>query len=177
MNTKPPIEGKLETTDPDGYYVGDKTYSGDVKYLTAFIGIGFSVNFRNRSVGALDYRYQQWSYLTSNSSSVTFTDTHKLSGGMSILPRLYGRKWAQRLKYQVGGTLSSSYLKLQGKTPLNYSVTAGAVFPLSYSNTMNVGLEYGRTGLRTTGKIQEQYLKLTVGFNFGERAFFRQKFD
>lgn len=175
--TRLPMKGNIFTYDHTGLIIQDKSQPATDQYIPAFYGIGFSVNNRNRITAGIDYRFQKWSALRSETSSVTFKDQHIVSVGASIIPRPYGRKYIQNIKYQVGAVLSNSYLRLQDKNPMSYGITAGVVLPFNYAS-INAAIEVGKRGMSSSAsKISEQYVKLTLGFTFSERAFFRFRYD
>jgi hypothetical protein len=149
------------------------------QYLPAFYGVGFSVNRRNQFVAGVDYRYQQWSNTAEQASYVRYKNMHKLSAGVSYIPNLYaGESYWQQIKYQGGVSVNDSYLRIGGKSPLNYAATVGAVFPMMGGNSLSFAAEYGKSGLLgSRNAVRENYVKFTLGFSFKERWFMKVRYD
>lgn len=175
--TRLAMRGKLLITDSNGETVQDKGYKAADQYIPENYGIGFTVNHKGKMTVGADYTYQKWSRLTSQSASVLFKDEHKVVAGISFIPNPLSIKFLEHAKYQLGIKLGNSYLQLHEKTPVNYAVTAGVVFPLKSRSTFNVALEYGNRGSMERGIILERYVKVTLGFSFKESWFVRFKYD
>ena len=172
------MHNSLYAYDSDGYVVADKSLIATERYIPEFYGIGFSLRHKNGLTAGVDYRFQRWSRLKTGSSTLYFRDLNRVSAGISYIPNgINPSNYFEAVEYQAGFSVSNSYIDLNGNKSMNYSVTAGGRFPLTGGSSINVGLEYGKTGMAKPGSIQNEYLRLTVGFSFEDIWFVRAKFD
>ena len=163
-----------------GLIAVDRTLPTTYQILPEFYGAGFSLNWRNRLVWGVDYRLQKWSRMTSSVGTIRYKDMNKVSAGISYIPAgVTARRYWQAIKYQAGVMVNDSYMTVANQDSFNYAVTLGAVLPMRNTNSVNVALEYGKTGELTGSRnaVREDYFKITLGFSFKEAWFIKIKYD
>ena len=160
--------------------------------LPTSFGAGFVWEHSNKLRVGVDYSLQKWSkvnypeYTYVNGQpdyKVTeglFNDRHKITTGAEYCPNEIGRKFFDRIRYRVGASYTSSYLKINGADgPKEYSVSAGFGIPI-----MNVW--NGRSMLNISGQwvrsdskdfIKENIFRINIGITFNERWFAKWKVD
>ncbi|MDL2319501.1 hypothetical protein LJC45_00005 [Alistipes sp. OttesenSCG-928-B03] len=173
------MQNSVYTYDYEGYVYRDKTTPSNTQHIPAFYGIGLSLASRKVTIG-IDYLFQQWSGIDSGAKSVKYKDMNKITAGISYTANKFdARYYRKRITYQFGVTADDSYLSVSGKSGINFSVSAGMVFPLSnFENTIHFGVEYGRnsTPAETRIAVKENFVKATIGITFRERWFERKQY-
>ena len=74
---------------------------------------------------------------------------------------------------RLGLTYEQTQYNINGQGINEYSVMGGFSIPLSYENTLDVGLEYTIRGTKDFNLFQEKIIKLTAGISLGELWFIR----
>lgn len=140
--------------------------------IPEYYGAGLSLSKGNGFILAADYRFQRWSRTTDPYSGRTFRDTHKVNAGIAFIPEeQYATSYFEIIQYQLGVTLSNSYLSLRGYNPINFEINAGAGLPLKGGSLMNVAFGYGRKGTTDSNNIKEDYFRVILSFSISERWF------
>lgn len=142
------------------------------QYLPQYAGVGGSLNYRKWTY-ALDYKFQQYSSLTSGDSRVKFRDSHELRMGISYFPNGYssGSYW-KRVRYNAGLNLSTPYLQVSGQTGYSYRLSAGMGLPV-LSGMLNAALFYDCTQLNNN-VFGRKTFGLTVSYTLSE-LFYKMK--
>ena len=144
--------------------------------LPSRLSFGMSFVLNSKYLFSLDYSSQAWSkYLINNISSSALRDAYKISSGFEYRParELGGTFWEQII-FRAGLSYEQTQYLIYGKGINQYSVSLGASFPLSNENTLDVGLMYSRRGTKELNLLQEEIIKLGIGFSLGELWFLRQ---
>jgi len=94
--------------------------------IPEYYGAGISLSKGAGLILAADYRFQKWSRTTDFSNGRSFRDTHKVNAGIAFIPNeLYASTYYEIIQYQLGISVSNSYLNLKGSNPINYEINAG----------------------------------------------------
>ena len=144
--------------------------------LPARLSLGMSFVLNSKYLFSLDYSSQSWSkYLINNVSSSVLRDAFKISSGFEYRPaRELGSTFWEQIIFRAGLSYEQTQYLIYGKGINQYSVSFGASLPLSNENTLDVGLMYSRRGTKELNLLQEDIIKLGIGFSLGELWFLRQ---
>jgi len=145
---------------------------------------------RRRIRLSADYSMQEWSaYKVSfdnNSRSFDFNNSERYSGGIEFTPSISSLNVFERIEYRVGFKYEQTGLNLRETAIEDYGISFGLSVPLHYrrgltQSTFHVATEYGQYGTTQNGLIQEDYLRIYVGFsftpNFRNKWFVQPKYD
>ena len=176
------MHNSILVINSDNVIVEDKGIKNTKQYLPMFLGAGIGVKKGNKISWGVDYKFQQWSKAVSASKDYwQYEDTHNVIAGFSFTPNATDiRHYLNRVTYQMGLNVSTSYISIKGYTPIEYSVTFGAIMPLrqtlNSSGRLTILAEYGKMGARKETFFREDFIKLSLGFTFAESWFVRHKF-
>jgi hypothetical protein len=155
-----------------------KSGTSQIQYLPMFYGLGASVCFKNKLTLAADYQFQQWTSVTSNVSSIMFSDMNKLKLGAEFVPDENSYKsYFQRVHYQCGFSIYNSYLNIGNYNPINYTLSLGIGLPIRKSALMNIAVNYGKFGSMNNDQIQENFTQVVINFSFTDLWFVKRKYD
>ncbi|MBB1148812.1 MULTISPECIES: hypothetical protein [unclassified Myroides] len=116
-----------------------------------------------------------------NQSSYSgFKDTKRYAIGGFYIPKYNSfTSYFDRVVYRAGFRYENTGLELKNQSIDDYAVSVGAGFPLfgrTLSN-VNIGLEYGNRGTKSSGLIKENYFNLSIGLSLNDFWFMKRKFD
>lgn len=152
---------------PDTQFTIPEYYGGGIS-LTK--GLGFTV--------AADYRFQNWSRSKDMQTGRSFRDTHKVSAGVAYIPNeLYASNYFGVMQYQLGVSISNSYLNIKNYNPINYEITAGTGLPFRGGTLMNIALAYGKKGTSENGLIREDFFRVILNFSISEKWFAKRLYE
>lgn len=150
--------------------------SGEMN-IPAKLSLGMSFVLNKNFLFSLDYSSQAWSkYSSNNSSSAELRDAYKISSGFEYRPpRELGSTFWEQIILRAGLSYEQTQYLIYSRGINQYSVSLGASFPLSYENTLDIGLTYSKRGTKELNLLQEDIIKLGIGFSLGELWFLRQE--
>ena len=147
----------------------------------ASIGVGLSYNFNRKLTVEADYTYQKWSnakYLPINgfeSQSMHFDDRWKIAAGMQYTPNKRG-SYVGAMSFRAGVFYNHDYLNYNGNNVRDYGASIGVGLPApNGKTTVNLGLEWRHRETSPTKLITENYLNITLGVNFNELWFWKNR--
>ncbi|MBC9797575.1 hypothetical protein [Sinomicrobium weinanense] len=122
---------------------------------------------------------------------VSYDDATRFSAGGFFIPDYssFSNYW-KRIVYRLGVRYEETGLRVKN-VPLNdFGISFGLGLPLGapipttnslqyagmFSN-INVGVELGRRGTTTYGRIQEDYLKVNISLSLNDKWFVKRKYD
>ncbi|MFC6859842.1 hypothetical protein [Zunongwangia atlantica] len=84
----------------------------------------------------------------------------------------------KRVVYRFGGRFEETGLQLNGESIDEFGISFGFGLPIGgdFSN-LNLGLEYGQRGTTSSGLIQENFFKLSIGLSLNDQWFVKRKFN
>jgi len=85
-----------------------------------------------------------------------------------------GSTFWEQIILRAGLSYEQTQYLIYGKGINQYSVSLGVSLPLSNENTLDFGLMYARRGTKELNLLQEDIIKLGIGFSLGELWFLRQ---
>lgn len=143
-------------------------------------GAGLTYVYDKRLTVSLDYNLQQWASVSYMNSKDAFYDQTKISLGAEYLPNRVGRSYLSHVRYRFGGYYTTPYYKLENSDDpavREYGVSAGVGLPLPRSRSMlSLTAQFVRVdALNPEMAVSENRFKLSVGFTFNERWFFKRK--
>lgn len=152
------------------------------------ISTGASWTHDGRIIVAADYTLQRWqgckvpmSQPTGDISIATdqYRNMHKMAVGGEYTQDPLGRRYGQRIRYRLGASYSTSYVKVNGNDgPKQLSLTAGVALPLKVTarSHINVSVEWLRRMPSISNQITENYFMAHLGVTFNEAWFMKWKF-
>ncbi len=177
------VSSSTGSTKPDtiaNVHLQDLGYSKPNAY-----GIGLNYVFDNRLTVEADFMLQQWSKAKfpglqrDNSTEVLYRtkldDRYKVAFGAQYVPSLRGN-YFQRIAYRLGASYTRDYLMIGDNHLKEYGVSCGFGFPTTAQKTViNLGFEYKRRQATPSSLVTENYFNITLGINFKEFAFWKDK--
>ena len=139
------------------------------------ITAGATVTVSNNFILNLDYFFQPWSdYKLSEIKSVNLKDAHKVSFGFEYRPtRALGMGYWEQIMLRFGLSYEQTQYTYNGNDINQYSVFGGFSLPLSYENTIDFAIEYSIRGTTEANLLQENFIRINLGFSFGDIWFQR----
>ena len=109
-----------------------------------------------------------------------FTDRHKVSLGMEYAPDPQSLKWSNRVRYRLGISYSTPYIKVDGNDgPHDFLASMGIGLPITnfHNNRsfINFSAQYERVKPKLAGMVTENYFRFCIGLSFNERWFMKWK--
>ena len=159
--------------------VADKVTPTDRQCIPAYYGAGISWSSRTLTIGA-DWQTQKWSAVSSGSGAISYKDMNRFTAGLSWTPNPYDvRRYWKRITFLFGVSADDSYLKVNGVSGINWTVTAGMRFPVRTATSFYWSLGFKRSTwpLNNRNTVRENILSMTVGVSFGESWFVRKRFE
>jgi hypothetical protein len=159
--------GSLDTTS--------RVYS-DVSVPESY-GFGISKLIGRQLVVSSDIMFMKNSKFQSTSLlPANYQDNFRFGIGMEVLPKISSDKtfW-EGLTYRMGFSYDNSPFKLDNEYVNNYAVNLGVGVPLNNENAIDLGVTLGTRGKTGNGFVKDNYVKLSLGLNFGEFWFLRPR--
>ncbi len=164
-------DSKPDTTDRAGL---KGNYS-----LPATYGVGVSYRWNKRLLAEIDFTYQNWKsakfHAIDGWDRTQFDNRWKVAVGAEYQPNPRGG-YLSRITYRLGGYYNHDYVMVKGNNLVDYGVSCGFGFPVpGFKTIINLGFEYRHRQANPTPLIKEQYFNITLGVNFNELWFWRNK--
>lgn len=144
-------------------------------------GAGISYQWQKRVMAEVDFTYQPWKGVKYanisqfGDATSQFSNRWRVGAGLQFISNPRG-SWLQRVNCRLGGYFNHDYLTVQGNNVEEYGVSLGFGFPAPSSKTMiNLAIEYRNRRATPTPLVKENYLVVTLGVNFNELWFWRNK--
>ena len=142
-------------------------------------GVGLAYTYDNRWTTEFDFTYQDWKKAkyrgVEGFEGCDFDTRWKAAGGMSFQANPRG-SWARRITYRIGGYYTHDYITLGGNNVREYGLSAGFGLPAPGSKTLvNIGFEYKHRSSSPQQLVTENYFNITLGINFNEMWFWKNK--
>lgn len=150
------------------------------------MGLGFSIKKGEKLTVLMDAATTRWSgFKYFNTPSTDFKNSYRVSAGLNYVPNklAYGSSnYIKRIQYRLGVSYSNGYLDLRNTMISNYFVSAGLGLPVGIGRfddiaIINISAQYGKMGTVTNNLLQEDYVRLVLGFTFNKRWFIKYKYD
>ncbi|MCE1165347.1 MAG: outer membrane protein transport protein [Bacteroidetes bacterium] len=153
-------------------------FKGDWSVPEAY-GFGITKQIGKQLIVSSDISFQKWSsFKPETLIPVEYTDNFRYGAGFEVLPAVKkDRNWLESMTYRAGFSYDKEYFKIGGEDINHYSVSFGVGIPINNENGIDIGLEMGTRGKKESGLVKDNYIKVSLGLNFGEFWFIRPKDD
>lgn len=147
--------------------------------LAPLYGGGIAYDWRDRVHAEVDVTYQPWGSTKytqlDNFSETRLANRYKIAAGASYVPDPRGG-YLKRIAYRAGAFYNRDYIMVGSNHVRDYGVSCGVGFPTASSKTIiNLGFEYRNRQATPVALLKEQYFNITLGVNFNQVWFFRNK--
>ncbi len=134
-------------------------------------GISFVLN--KKYLVTLDYLDQPWqNYSFDNVKSSYLRNAYKVSAGFEYRPlHDIGSTFWQNVIWRGGLSYEQTQYNINNTGIYQYSVSGGFSLPLSFENTLDVGLQYSTRGTTANSLVKENSFRFDVGLSLGELWF------
>jgi hypothetical protein len=195
------VKAKVDTLTYSYYYDGSGAevlrdtikLSKDTKgAITLPLSFGFGLGFKKgeRWLATADFEMQNWSSYQAFNQTEGLKNSMRISAGAQYTPNpkfenskkpLEG--YYKHIQYRAGLRYSQTALVLKNTQLKEYAISIGAGFPVGTNyrfqnfSMVNVGFEIGQRGTTADGLIQENFVRVRVGFTINDRWFVKSKID
>ncbi|MGE4587374.1 MAG: OmpP1/FadL family transporter [Mangrovibacterium sp.] len=154
-------------------------------YIPEEYGIGLAFKNNRNLVAVLDAGVQCWSNHhydlkeLSDQSGVRLKDNPYIRAGFEYTPtQNYLAKYIRRINYRAGFQYAESYLDMRGQDQNEISFSVGLGLPVKNQiSRIDVTFEAGQNGTTKNGLIQENFLRLRIGFSLRDLWFQHRKYN
>lgn len=173
------------TERPKDTLLNSQDISGTIK-LPLEMGVGLSIKKGEKLTVLFDAATTKWTefkYLSSPNTD--FKNTYRVSTGLNYVPNklAFGSgNYFKRIQYRLGASYSDGYLDLKNTPISNAFISAGVGLPVGIGRfddiaIINISAQYGKMGTLNNSLLQEEYVRLLLGFTFNKRWFIKYKYD
>ncbi len=112
-----------------------------------------------------------------------YQDSYRFSAGGWFVPNINNfRNYFSRVIYRYGAYYEKGNLNINDKSINKFAVTGGATFPFANRSTsrisgIDLGVEVGKRGTLENNLINQTFVNLRIGINFGDRWFQKALYD
>ena len=165
--------------------LNSQNIAGTIK-LPLEMGVGFSIKKGEKLTVLMDAATTNWSgFKYFDAPSNDFKNSYRVSAGLNYIPNklAYGSSnYIKRIQYRLGVSYTDGYLDLKNTAISNYFVSAGLGLPVGIGRfddiaIVNISAQYGKMGTVNNKLLQEEYVRLVLGFTFNKRWFIKYKYD
>jgi hypothetical protein len=141
------------------------------------LNAGASVVLNKKFLVSVDYVFQPWSDLAvDNIKLENMRNMMMLSAGFEYRqPKELGASFFNTVILRGGLSYEQTQYFINSTGINQYSVYGGCSFPLSFGNTIDIGLQYYIRGQVSNSLIKENGIKLAVGLSLGDIWFLRDE--
>jgi hypothetical protein len=168
-----------QTYNSSGTIMADETnHNGDFKIPEEF-GFGLAISDSKKFLYLVDAGIQKWSDYDYSVKSVELKNTPYVRLGLQFTPSTdFMDSYFKKVNYRIGWKYSKSYLELKGNQLEEYVLTFGLGLPIrNQSSRIDCAFELGSFGTNSNRLIQENYIRLRVGFSLKDLWFQQRKFN
>jgi len=143
-------------------------------------GAGINYVWQNRLMAEVDFTYQPWkstkfATIEGFDTPNRFNDRWRVGLGLQFVNKPRG-SWVQRINYRLGAFYCNDYIKVGDNSVREKGVSLGFGLPAPSSKTMvNLSFEYRNRQANPQPLVKENYFVVTLGLNFNELWFWRNK--
>jgi hypothetical protein len=154
------------------------------------IGVSFLRDYKFK-VG-VDFRYQAWSQYEGYEANAAseLDDSWRLGLGAEVIPNIKKyNKFFSKLKYRAGFYYSKTNISIRNQDINEFGIDFGIGVPMfnrfsgdegfmqSYiTYPFNIGFQIGRRGTTNDNLIQENFVRLRLGFSLNDKWFVKRKY-
>lgn len=142
-------------------------------------GAGISWRWRGKLDVEADYTYQPWSKAKfkadDNFIATRFADRWQVGVGAQFVPNDRGG-FLKRVAYRIGAFYNNDYMKVGSNNVRDYGLSCGFGIPtISEKTQINLGFEWRHRQAHPQPLLKENYFNITLGVNFNELWFYKNK--
>lgn len=160
--------------------IGFTSMSGKYEQPSS-IGVGLSYNINRKLTIEADYTFQKWSSAKYEPisgfepQSMKFDDRWKVAAGVQYTPNKRG-SYVGAMSFRAGAFYNHDYMNFSGNNVRDYGASVGVGLPApGGKTTVNLGVEWRHRETSPTQLITENYLNITLGVNFNELWFWKNR--
>ena len=162
-------DANREPAETDKYDLGDRYRLPDTW------GAGINYMWRERLMVEADFTYQPWAGCIYDGAKDQLADRWKVAVGAQYQPSPRG-SYLRRTQYRVGGFYDRGYLVIRGNNVREYGASVGIGLPMpGFKTVVSLGVGWLHRQAYPTALIKEDYLNVTLGINFNEMWFRKNK--
>lgn len=141
------------------------------------ISAGLSFVLDKNYLFLFDFLTQNWKdYNLNGKTDASLRNSVKISAGFEYKPnRQPGDSFWEQIILRAGLSYEELPFVVRSTGINEYSVCGGFSLPLTFENTLDVGLQYASRGTRDNGLIKEDRFRISVGISLGDIWFIRQE--
>lgn len=142
-------------------------------------GLGIAISNNKNLLYALDAGFQKWSGYDYDLSGVTLKNNPYLRTGLEFTPTMnFMAPLYKRISYRIGFQYAKSYLELRGIQLDEYNVSCGFGVPFRNNKSkIDVSIEAGTKGTTSNQLIQENFVRMRIGFSLKDLWFQQRKIN
>ena len=177
------IRSIKQSSDSDVEYPIDTIFysAKDKSRITMPHEFGFGVTLQkdNHWTLGVDFNWSQWSKFAREGVNDSLQNSWSVALGGELIPTSSSvSNYFTRMSYRFGAFYEQTFLNIRGKSINKIGLTVGVSLPLPRSlSKVNVAVEVGQCGTKSSNLIQERYIKATVGVSVFERWFLKRKYQ
>lgn len=142
-------------------------------------GVGLGYDWNDRFHTEVDFTYQNWADAKyeqiENFSATKFANRWRVGAGVSYQPDPRGG-YFKRMTYRAGGYFNRDYIMVEDNHVKDYGFSCGFGFPAASEKTViNLGFEYMHRQATPDPMMKEKYFNITLGINFNQLWFYKNK--
>ena len=169
-----------DTQDTKSDTVGYTSLKGKYEQPHTF-GVGLSYEHNHRWLAEFDFTYQKWSSVKYEPlagfevSTLKFDNRWKAAAGLQYSPNRRGTYFGA-MAFRAGVFYNHDYINITGANVRDYGATVGVSLPVpNGKTTVNLGLEWRHRYTVPVSLVKENYLNITIGVNFNELWFWKNR--
>jgi len=142
---------------------------------TVGVGLDYVSTTKARLRFSADYTLERWSQYevsyTDANLGFDFQDGHRYSTGLEFTPKVGSNKYFETVEYRAGFHYNRSNINLRNTDIEDIGMSFGLTLPIHHrrsitQSSFSIGAVYGSSGTQEMGLIQEDYIRIFVGFSF-----------
>ncbi len=143
--------------------------------MAASYGAGVSYTWRSRLMVEADFTYQPWSNEKYDGVKGALADRYKIALGLQYQPNQRG-SYLRRIQYRLGTYYDRDYLMIGDNNVREYGLACGLGLPVpGFKTLVNLGFEWSHRQGTPNALVKENYFNITIGVNFNESWFRKNK--
>lgn len=157
--------------------------------LAGELGLGITLNFRNKLRASFDYSRSDWrnsgmdsakGFAVSDAQQSfenSVRESYKL--GFEYVPNISDvRYYHKRMAYRAGAYFNNEYYTVAGRPVNTAGITLGATLPVfRWYNGLSIAVDIGQRGPFSGSLVRENYFKISVGVNLFDIWFQQPRYD
>jgi hypothetical protein len=141
-------------------------------------GAGITLGKEGKWIAGVDFLWQNWEKYTYFGQSDSLANRWNIAAGGEYTPNNRTiSSYFQKVSYRAGFHYGKTPLNLYGKHLDEIGISFGLGLPIKKSkSTVNLSVNFGKTGTTQNNLIQENFIRFTIGVNAFENWFLKSKY-